>query len=97
MFVYLYTTDAVMPHPQPRTGPQPTQFERAEKIAQDLLAHLNTDAILVEIANRHVLGASSQQIQAVIEPADGPQPSQGSPCAPSLTCTGHGPGCRMAL
>jgi beta-phosphoglucomutase-like phosphatase (HAD superfamily) len=29
--------------------------------------------------------------------ADGPQPSQGSPCVPSLTCTGHGQGCRMGL
>ena len=30
-------------------------------------------------------------------PADGPQPSQGSPCVPSLACTGHGQGCRMGL
>jgi hypothetical protein len=30
-------------------------------------------------------------------PADGPQPAQGSPRAPSLTCTEHGPGCRMGL
>jgi hypothetical protein len=29
--------------------------------------------------------------------ADGPQPSQGSPCVPSLTCTGHGQGCTMGL
>ena len=29
--------------------------------------------------------------------ADGPQPPQGSLCAPSSTCTGHGPGCRRAM
>jgi len=29
--------------------------------------------------------------------ADGPQPAIENPCAPSLTRTLHGPGCRMGL
>ena len=44
------------------------QFERAQDLAQQLLLHMNTPEIQREIEARHVLGASSHEIQSLIEP-----------------------------
>ena len=50
------------------TQPRPVQFEQADALARKLLAHLNSPEIVNAIADRHVLGASSHEIQSIIEP-----------------------------
>jgi len=66
---------------------------KAERVARvidsfiDLVLEGNTPPTPEQVRER--AGVSSA--------ADGPQPSQGSPCVPSSTCTGHGQGCTMAL
>ena len=48
--------------------PQPNQerFEHAMAIAQDLLQYMNQDDVQAKIAERHVLGAASGEIQEII-------------------------------
>ena len=64
-------------------------------------AGMDTGAVLTATCLGSALATLIMGIWArypvALTPADGPQPFLESPCVPSLTCTGHGPGCTLGF
>ena len=86
---------------------EPAAFVEGDGVGVGLRDEIRNLELLQNIANqprqaKYLTGLSIDGARERIgiskaHSADGPQPSQGSPCAPYLACTGHGPGCPMGL